>query len=249
VAEVLPSGDPARIKALYTELGELLADAHGDDLGGAPVLSLAETSGVVAALLDGVVGLVLDAGCGPNPALAIRLVDPKRVVVALDIGFGTVRLACAVAEKAGARLEGVVGDLEALPFRSDAFAGCACDDTIEHLPDDGMGVTELARVVAPGGRVVIATPNRRSLAVVVAKARDRLARRRRPSSAYFQATSHLREYTWPDLEGLIRPALRVRTRAGVGWSGGWVHRLATLLTSRGPGRRLSRMVVVAAEPR
>jgi hypothetical protein len=83
----------------------------------------------------------------------------------------------------------------------------------------------------------------------VAKVRDRLARRRRPAAAYFQATSHLREYTWPELEALVRPALDVRSRAGVGWSGGGVHRLATWVTGRGPGRRLSRMVVVAAEPR
>ena len=74
---------------------------------------------------------------------------------------------------------GVVGDVERLPFRSHAFDALVCDDTIEHLPDDRRGVSELASVVRPGGMLVIATPNRYSLQIVWRKLRDRLASRRR----------------------------------------------------------------------
>ena len=48
---------------------------------------------------------------------------------------------------------------------------------------------------AAGGRMVVATPNRHSLEVVYRKGRDLLRGRRQPASAYYAATSHLREYT------------------------------------------------------
>jgi SAM-dependent methyltransferase len=250
VAATLHGGDPASIKRLYVSLGEHLERDYGDDVTAAPLLSLPETGPVVDELLRGVAGTLLDAGCGPNPGVAMGLAaEPGRRVVALDIGLGTVRLAVARAATAGGSLLGVVGDVEALPFRDGAFAGGVCDDTIEHLPDDDAGASELRRVLASGGRMVIATPNRHSLSVLLRRLRDTLRRRAGPASDYFVAESHLREYTWPELEALIEPHLVVRARASVGWSGGSARRIASrLVTVPGP-RRLSRMIVVAVEPR
>jgi len=149
----------------------------------------------------------------------------------------------------GARLLGVVGDVEALPFRDGAFAGGVCDDTIEHLPDDDRGARELGRVLAQGGRMVVATPNRHSLAILGHKLRDRIRGRRRPASDYFIVESHLREYTGRELTRLLGPYLKVRRRASVGWSGGWHRRAVSRLVSLPGGRALSRMVVVEVEPR
>ena len=250
VAEVLPSGDPGAIKRLYVELGDLLESAVADAPGDTPVLSLPETAPVVLGLLDGVHGRILDAGCGPNPAVSIELGrDADKTVVALDIGLGTVRLARSIAEQAGVRLLAVVADVEALPFADGAFAGSVCDDTIEHLPNDRLGAAELSRVMAPGGRAVIATPNRLSLEVLWRKGADRLRGRSQPASAYYAASSHLREYTWTGLDRVLHPSFRVLQRASVGWGGGWKRRLATRMTSRPPLRSFSRMIVVAAEPR
>lgn len=250
VDRALASGDPAAIKRLYVELGDLLSSAVGEQIDAAPVLSLAETGPTVLALLADIRGLLIDAGCGPNPAVSIALARGSgRRVVAVDLGFGIVRLARAVADRAGVRLPCVVADVEALPFRDGSFAGGVCDDTIEHLPDDRRGVSELARVVATSGRIVVATPNRQGLEVLWRKAADRLRRRRLPREAYYAASSHLREYTWPEFERLLTPVFRVRERAGVGWYGGWKRRLATRLTERPPLRRFSRMLVAACEPR
>lgn len=250
VDETLASGDPVAIKRLYVNLGAFLEEDYGADVGAAPLLSLPETGPVVHRLLSSVRGLLLDAGCGPNPAVAIDLAGgPGNRVVALDIGLGTVRLAAARARAAGRPILGVVGDVENLPFRSGAFAGGVCDDTIEHLPDDERGALELARVVARGGRLVLATPNRRSLGVLVRKTGDVLRGRRRSASAYFAADSHLREYTWRELLDLVRPHFAVREKASVGWSGGRRHHLVTRAVSLPGLRRLSRMVVLAVEPR
>jgi len=246
----LASSDPAAIKRLYVELGDLLDEAIGEkDPGSAPVLSLPETGPVVLALLDGVKGMMLDAGCGPNPAMSVAIAhDPARTVVGMDIGFGIVRIARAVAARAGVPFLPVVADLEALPFRAGAFDGCVCDDTVEHLPNDARGVAELARVMKPHGRAILATPNRRSLAVLVHKANDRVRGMQRPASAYYAATSHLREYSWPQFEQLVSPAFRIVSRASVGWSGGWRKRLASRVTGTALFRPLARMIVIAVEP-
>jgi SAM-dependent methyltransferase len=250
VDEVLAGGDPSSIKRLYMNLGSFLEDDYGADVEAAPLLSRPETAAVVIRLLRGVRGAMLDAGCGPNPAVAIALArEPGRTVVALDIGAGTVRLAVARADRAGVELLGVVGDVEALPFRTGAFTGGVCDDTIEHLPDDDRGAHELGRVLTPRGRMVVATPNRHSLSVVRRKLADRLRRRHRPASAYYAAESHLREYTWRGLVRVLAPHVVVREKASVGWSGGWSHRLASGVVSVPGPRWFSRMLVVVVEPR
>src|SRR4051794_38881536 len=97
---VLRSGDADAIKRLYVDLGVYFEEAHGDNPDGVPLLSLPETAPIVSALLDPLPGLLLDAGCGPVPAISIVLgALPGRTVVALDMGLGTVRLARAAAAR------------------------------------------------------------------------------------------------------------------------------------------------------
>jgi glycogen synthase len=247
--DVVAGGDAAAIKRLYVDLGDDWWRARADTLEEIPVLSAPETHPVVARCLSGSAGLVLDAGCGPNPSLSIALgAKPGRTVVSLDIGWGTVRVARDVAARRHVSLLGVVGDVEHLPFRAGAFGSVACDDTIEHLPDDERGVAELARVLSPGGRAVLATPNREDLRVVRAKLRDRIRGVHRPSRAYYCSSSHLREYTWDEFEQLARTAFRVRARHPVGWDRGWKGRLATMVLRAPRMRRVSQMIVFEVEP-
>jgi SAM-dependent methyltransferase len=246
----IASGDSSAIKQLYVELGVLLDDAIAGDASIAPLLSLPETGPVVLEMLGGIRGTFIDAGCGPNPAMSVALArDQLRTVVAMDIGFGIVRVARAVAERAGVRILPIVADLEALPFRNAAFDGGVCDDTVEHLPNDAQGIAELARVTSRKGSMVIATPNRYSAEVLQRKLRDRIRRNKQPASAYYAASSHLREYTWGWFERLLSPVFRVTARGSVGWPGGWKKRTATWLTSLPPFRRFGRMIVVKVEPR
>jgi SAM-dependent methyltransferase len=254
--DALESGDPDRIKALYRTLGDDLWDQHASDPAAAPVLSLPATAGVVASLLDGVSGGILDAGCGPNPAVSRAIAANARgrgampTFVLVDMGLGTVRLARAVTVGDGITALGVVADVEALPFRRGAFDAVVCDDTIEHVPDDHVAVVELARVAATGARVVIATPNRRNARIILAKLRDRLRGDHRPAADYFLSNSHLREYAWGEFERLARTALRLDATATVGWDGNHLHsRIGTALVRRRPWRRLGQMIVVRGSPR
>jgi SAM-dependent methyltransferase len=45
-----------------------------------------------------------------------------------------------------------------LPFSSGSFRLILATDVIEHVEDDGRAMREIARVLAPGGRVLIAVP-------------------------------------------------------------------------------------------
>lgn len=250
VEDVLPGGDPDEIKKLYVELGSLIDAAVEGDASEVPALSFPEIKPVIDAMSADLRGRVLDAGCGPNPIFSIMLARrPENTVLSLDISFEIVRLAVARAEREGVRVLGVVGDVEALPFRASVIDACVCEDTIEHLPDDAKGAEELARVLTPRGRLILGTPNKVRLDVLRAKLRDRLRGHGRPASAYYAASSHLREYTWLTLERVVAPWFTVRGRETVGWSGGPRARLVSSLVRRWPFRWVGRMVILDATPR
>ena len=244
----LDSGDPDRIKRLYIDLGDDLQTAVGEHDG--PALAWPETADRVAELLADQHGLHLDAGCGPNPVASFRVAEiGDRHVVGADIGLGMVQLAARTAERRGIYFSGVVADLERLPFRDGAFGSIVCDDTIEHVPDDTAGARELLRVTHPDGRVVLATPNRRRLDVLKARVRDQLRGGMRSADAYYAVSSHLREYTWRDLERLVAPFAEVLERGWVPWSRGRAARAASAFTKTRFGRPWGRVVLLVLRPR
>lgn len=53
---------------------------------------------------------------------------------------------------------GVCASALALPFRSDSFDVVGAFDVIEHLAPESAAVAELARVLRPGGRLLVAVP-------------------------------------------------------------------------------------------
>lgn len=53
------------------------------------------------------------------------------------------------------------GWAEVLPFPAGAFDLVCCSWVLEHLKDPGRAVSEIERVLAPGGNFVFLTPNRR----------------------------------------------------------------------------------------
>lgn len=244
------SGDPEAIKRSYRDLGTYLYDAYADASEEPPLLSWPETAAVAARAVPESASRVLDAGCGPNPATAVALGRPGRVVVALDIGLGTVRLACATARARGVALLGVVADVEHLPLRSGAMDAVICDDTIEHVPDDRAVAAELARCLRTGGIAVVATPNRHGLQVLARRIKDRLRGRRLPPEAYYATASHLREYTPAELGLVLGHAFAVERWLTVGWpQSSTAERAYTRLVRVGPLRRFTRVVVAVARPR
>jgi SAM-dependent methyltransferase len=249
--QALRSQDEAAIKGLYVELGQDFWEVAGSgDSSAVPVLSAPETLSAVVDGLSGTTGLVLDAGCGPNPAVAIELGgSSSRSVLVLDIGWGMVRTAMTLAAEKGVTLLGVAGDVEQLPFRDGAFDGLVCDDTIEHLPNDRAGVSELSRVLKPTGLALLATPNRHSALVLRARLKDRLAGVRKTPQEYFVASSHLREYTWSQFERLVNHCFVIDLRRPVGWYTGPKKRMLSRLLWLPVMRGFSQVIVLQCRPR
>src|SRR5918996_1249259 len=102
------------------------------------------------------------------------LLDPLPASVVLDAACGTGRYSQYLAER-GHRVIGVdrsvamlakarenlpqcafrEGDLEALPLEAASVDTVVCALALVHLPEVGRAIAELARVVRPGGRVII----------------------------------------------------------------------------------------------
>jgi ubiquinone/menaquinone biosynthesis C-methylase UbiE len=51
----------------------------------------------------------------------------------------------------------IAADLSALPFADGSFDGVTCGYVLEHLPEPVDGLRELARVMCPGGRMLLLT--------------------------------------------------------------------------------------------
>jgi ubiquinone/menaquinone biosynthesis C-methylase UbiE len=51
----------------------------------------------------------------------------------------------------------VVADVTSLPFANDSFDGITCGYVLEHVPDPAAGLSELARVLRRGGRMLLLT--------------------------------------------------------------------------------------------
>jgi 2-polyprenyl-6-hydroxyphenyl methylase/3-demethylubiquinone-9 3-methyltransferase len=97
---------------------------------------------------------LLDAGCGTglfSQAAALR----GARVTSLDVGP---QLLAEVAKKCES--DRVVGDTTALPFDDGSFELIISTEVIEHTVDPRVAARELARVLAPGGTLLITTPNR-----------------------------------------------------------------------------------------
>jgi SAM-dependent methyltransferase len=95
---------------------------------------------------------ILDAGCGSGR----NMVELARRGTVTGIELASQSLEVARARGAGAVLPGSLD--ERLPFDDGAFDLAVALDVLEHLADDGAALAELARVVAPGGRVLVTVP-------------------------------------------------------------------------------------------
>jgi dolichol-phosphate mannosyltransferase len=94
-------------------------------------------------------GPVLDVGCGSSRI--IGALPPGSV--ALDVLLRKLRYA----RKFPISL--VCGSGFSLPFADSTFPCVVCSQVVEHVPKDSPILDELCRVLAPGGRLVLGTPD------------------------------------------------------------------------------------------
>jgi arsenite methyltransferase len=144
-------GAPVSRELGYRE-SELAGVPEEADLGlgcGAPVAHLALCPGET----------VLDLGSGPglDALVAARQVGPTGRVIGVDMTPQMLERARATAARAGAdRVEFREGRLEALPVADASVDAVTSNCVINLVPDKAAVFREVARVLRPGGRAVIA---------------------------------------------------------------------------------------------
>lgn len=98
---------------------------------------------------------LLDAACGNGryTKYLLKHAGPDAVITTFD-------LSAAMLKRARSRLRSdrvthAVADLTRLPYGDGAFDAAVCGWVLEHLPDPKSGLRELARVLAPGGKLLL----------------------------------------------------------------------------------------------
>ena len=105
---------------------------------------------------------VLEIGCGRGEFACwlSSLSPPPREVVAADFSCAALEKGQAVAKERGLRnISWEKADIQALPFANNRFDTVISCETIEHVPNPRLAIRELARVLKPGGRLILTTPN------------------------------------------------------------------------------------------
>jgi SAM-dependent methyltransferase len=100
---------------------------------------------------------VLDAGCGTAYGTAILGQAGAEEVLGVDIAEGVLDSVRGEMPEA-VRLE--VGDLTQLELEDDSFDLIVCFEVIEHFVQPELVLDQLTRVLAPGGLMLISSPNR-----------------------------------------------------------------------------------------
>jgi ubiquinone/menaquinone biosynthesis C-methylase UbiE len=131
--------------------------------------------------------VLLDVGCGTGAAVRDAAPTVTRAV-GFDLSPGMI----AQAKERAAELDNVefrTGDVSGrLPFADGAFTALVCTTAFHHFPRPTDTIREMARVLAPSGRLIIADANRRHAAVF---ALDLVLRVAQPSHAGFRSPRQL----------------------------------------------------------
>ena len=139
----------------------------------------------LARLLPAGPGRVLDAGCGTGGLIkALHAANPAWQATGLDF----MPLACTLArERTGVEI--VQGSITELPFADGTFDAVVSADVVCQVEDGARALREFARVVRPGGTVLVNVPAYRWL------------------WSYHDDTCETKHrYTRPELAGLFRAA-------------------------------------------
>ena len=104
---------------------------------------------------------VLDVGCGPGNLLVALSTDAPELLIGVDIDetflvFGRSQIQTLV-EKPTVPPALLRASLPTLPFADETFDLVTCFLVMPHVPDDRLALTELARVLKPGGTLAISS--------------------------------------------------------------------------------------------
>ncbi|MEZ4384558.1 MAG: class I SAM-dependent methyltransferase [Nannocystaceae bacterium] len=180
---------------------------------------------------------VLDLGCGPGVSSFVlaEALGPDAAVTGVDISAAMIERATrlhAARHRELTRLRFLRADALALPFADASFDVVTGHSFLYIIGDRARALREIARVLAPGGRLVLMEPARDgSLVDAAVRAAPRLAAAlREPQASVRFAASLVLWRAFSSLAGRMSPALVDELFAGAG-----LETVATAPTLEGLG--------------
>jgi ubiquinone/menaquinone biosynthesis C-methylase UbiE len=146
---------------------------------------------------------LLDAGCGPG-GLVKGYLTTARMVIGVD--------RYATAFYASAEIPVLIeSDLNRLPFPNASFHVITCSWVLEHLQTPDKVFSEFARVLKPGGHLLLITPNKSNYVVWLRRVVPNLFSKRIVKAIYardehFINPTYYRANTLNDIDRLMRAA-------------------------------------------
>ncbi len=149
---------------------------------------------------------VLDVGCGSGRHVSAAYMLPRTVTVGVDAApaeLAAARKRLVLHDRLGAHGGGrwhlCAADGMQLPFGAEGFDAVVCSEVLEHIESPARAVTEMIRVLKPGGHLIVSVPRRWPERLCWALSRD------------YAGTpgGHVRIFKPPELLALIeRPGVR-----------------------------------------
>jgi 2-polyprenyl-6-hydroxyphenyl methylase/3-demethylubiquinone-9 3-methyltransferase len=139
----------------YKDLGEAWFTAEGDHIALLRLENECKAPWVLHQIAGA--GRVLDVGCGGG-FLALQMAAEGHSVTALDVDESV--FAAARSRASELTIDWVSGRAEALPFADESFDAVCVMDVLEHVNEPEVVVAEAARVLRPGGKLLVHTFNR-----------------------------------------------------------------------------------------
>ena len=124
-----------------------------------PVIGGPFADDLVAEAAPGAGERVLDVACGTGVVtwLAAEQVGPGGTVAALDVNPAMLAVARSI-PSTGAAIRWYETSAESIPLPDAAFDVVFCQLGLQFVSDKGAALREMRRVLAPGGRVLVSTP-------------------------------------------------------------------------------------------
>jgi len=152
----------------------------------------------------------LDAGCGRWGVLG-RFRERVGLAVGVDVDFPSLRENLILPLRAQAQLE-------ALPFPAQTFDLVLCTWVIEHLPEPCPAFREIARVLKPGGCLLLLTPNARHPLIALGRAIPARWRRLLVQRLYGRAPQDIfPAFYRANTPGMLRRLLRAAGLQEIAW--------------------------------
>ncbi len=147
--------------AYYAMTPDVDARRRGFYLG--HILGAEARGSALAALLPGT-GRILEVGCGTGGLLAAAARE-GRTIEGVDIALRWLVVARRRLDDGGLSVPMMAASADRLPYPDASFDAVVADSVLEHLDDPAGAVREWARVLRPGGALVVWSPNRYAIAV------------------------------------------------------------------------------------